>query len=221
MFIVRILATLILISSFTLVSYAQDDPIIDNSDYVQSHFLHKEGLEMLRNRQLQEALDRFSSAIKLNPYNSDFFYGRSQAWYYLNRMAEAESDVLKAIKLAEGQADYHNFAGTVLFKLNKRKESLQHFTIALNSFNSTDVSVKAANIYFNRANLHLAMKNYNEAILDFSEAIQIDPSLDIAYHFRGVAKIRLNMKETACEDFATSFDLGYDRSEDFITRYCK
>ena len=64
------------------------------------------------------------------------------------------------------------------------------------------------------------LEDYQGAILDFTEAIQLNSKDEGSYHFRGLAKLKLNQKENACLDFSKAGELGDADAYEAIKSFC-
>ncbi len=63
---------------------------------------------------------------------------------------------------------------------------------------------------------------YNEAVNDFTFVIDSDANTySEAYFNRGVAKLRLNLKDAACKDFYLAKEKGYNNADLMISQNCK
>lgn len=58
------------------------------------------------------------------------------------------------------------------------------------------------------------------AIDDYSKAIDINNNDSGAYYSRGLAKLKLNKFQSACEDLNIAYRLGDVQSKSLILKYC-
>lgn len=73
--------------------------------------------------------------------------------------------------------------------------------IASNNLGSSETR---ANLYFDKGYELLQRKNYQGAIYYFNQALEIHPSLDKVYYYRGQARLTLGDKIGASKDFILS-----------------
>lgn len=76
----------------------------------------------------------------------------------------------------------------------KFQHAIEHCDVAL----ATDPN---ASNYFNRGLVHAAAEQHERAIVDFTRALELMPTLTIAYNNRGLAYEKLGDREKAITDF--------------------
>ncbi len=64
------------------------------------------------------------------------------------------------------------------------------------------------------------LKDYKEAILYYNKAIDASPWDSAAYCNRGIVKLHLNDKESACFDFSKAGELGMAEAYELIREHC-
>ena len=79
---------------------------------------------------------------------------------------------------------------------------------------------------FDRGNAKACIGDQLGAIADFSKFIEINPEdnrhmLPMAYGNRGLAKLKINQKESGCLDLSKAGELGLDEAYEVIKKYCK
>ena len=77
------------------------------------------------------------------------------------------------------------------------------------------------NVYFKHANEMVHLKDFRGAIAEYSKAIEIDPKYAEAYNNRGLAKMKLDQKDSGCLDLKKARELGYEDAYEAIKKYCK
>lgn len=92
-------------------------------------FWNLKGKTLLAEKQPQEALKAFSEAISRNPLYFDFYLQRAEAKSALKDKAGAQKDLRKSLLLLP-TGEGHEFLGRLLFEDGKKKQAIQHFTIA-------------------------------------------------------------------------------------------
>ena len=63
--------------------------------------------------------------------------------------------------------------------------------------------------------------NLEGALSDFTRAIDLDPQNPKPYYGSALARIILGNTESGCKDAKKSFDMGYARAEELLTKYCQ
>ncbi len=97
------------------------------------------------------------------------------------------------------------------------KMSLKNYSGAIEDFNMA-IKLKPENVmsyyfvnsYHNRARAKYSLKDYEGAIIDFSKAIEENPKFSLAYHNRGMCKIKLNKKNEGTLDLSIAKKLKYE-----------
>ena len=76
------------------------------------------------------------------------------------------------------------------------------------------------NYFYNKGVEELKLKNYQESILSFTKAIKKNPFDIDAYYNRGVANLKIGIKDSACGDWSYAFVLGDTGSKKLLNKYC-
>jgi tetratricopeptide (TPR) repeat protein len=74
--------------------------------------------------------------------------------------------------------------------------------------------------YYDRGILKYYLKDFRGAIVDFSKNIEVNPEFNWAYLFRGLAKIKIGLKDSGCLDLSKAGELGKLEAYDSIRKYC-
>ncbi|MCE5346706.1 MAG: hypothetical protein LLG13_10525 [Bacteroidales bacterium] len=83
-----------------------------------------------------------------------------------------------------------------------------------------DLNKKDSPSYHNRGEARLMLKKYTEAIDDFNYYIDnIEDSSDDSYFLRGIAKMELDLLESACQDWYIAKELGHDEANKYLQKY--
>jgi len=115
----------------------------------------------------------------------------------------------------EARAELKRFAGLeitddeLVFELAQNFYVAQQYEECVAMMDGLIVKHPASKRYVAyRARVHNRMRNYRSAEADFSRAIQLDPENDEYYFSRGLARLRLNKRNEACNDFRKSAAMG-------------
>lgn len=65
------------------------------------------------------------------------------------------------------------------------------------------------------------LRDHQGAITDYTRAIELNPNFSYAYCGRGLSKIVLNQKNSACFDFSKAGELGDVTAYEWIKKYCQ
>jgi tetratricopeptide (TPR) repeat protein len=130
------------------------------------------GTEALKNEDVDEALARFSDAIRLDPENALAYYYRGGILFGRNEFDRAFADFSKSIRL-----DPHSgrafFARATIY--TRRKD----FDLAIADL-SEAIRLEPENSFYlnNRAFVHRQQHEYELAIADYEDAIRLMPEHD-------------------------------------------
>lgn len=202
-------------------AFAQDDETIDENIYNQSSQLADDGWTYLSGQSFQDAVDKFTQSIELYDGNADALVGRANALMKLDRLDEAEKDILEALKMSGDEADMYYLAANIYYKMKYYENATSLYTKALDFNETSNVPIDIANCYYNRGNAFLGSGMYRSAINDFTKAIKNKEDFMNAYHNRGLAYKNRDAITEACADFEKAKSLGSLTSEKYIDKYCQ
>src|SRR5450759_4437786 len=86
---------------------------------------YKAGMEFVENKKYEDAAAQFTSAIGMEPSNSDYYLERGKAYENLSKYAEAKADFEKAAIFSPKDADIVIRLGAVCNKTGKFDEALK------------------------------------------------------------------------------------------------
>jgi tetratricopeptide (TPR) repeat protein len=97
-------------------------------------------------------------------------------------------------------------------KIGDKGSALADLTKAINLNNKA--GKKDSFSYCTRALVNSTLGNFNSAIIDATEAIKIKPKYPEAFHFRGLAKMSLALKQLSLQTMDSSIqDLNYAKEQ--------
>jgi len=139
---------------------------------------YKAGNEFVDNQKYEDAVAQFTSAIGLEPSNSDYYSARANAYEKLNKYTEAYADYEKALVFKPKDADAVISLGRVCNKLNKFEEALA----LLNRASALDR--RNALIYPEKIKTLISLGKFDQALKVSDTALLIkEEPLD--YFYRG------------------------------------
>lgn len=156
---------------------------------------YNRGVEALHRRDLDQAVDCFTKAIKLAPRNAEAYFYRGEAWSEKKDDGSAVADYTVAICLVPGHATATFKRGQALFRLKEYERAVADFTKAIS------LEPENPDAYFNRGLALSQQKKYDDAIEDFTEAIRLKPNYSTAFVNRGIAHAAKANQEKAMLDF--------------------
>jgi tetratricopeptide (TPR) repeat protein len=158
---------------------------------------YKAGNEFVENSKYEDAVAQFTSAIGLEPSNSDYYYARGQAYEKLLKYAEAKADYEKVLVFKPKEVDAYIGLGFVCNKTGNFEEALK----ALNHASGLDK--RNAKIYPEKVISLIGLERYTQALKasDTSVIIKDTPQ---AYYYRGVIYRKLDNDALAKKEFEKS-----------------
>ena len=206
------------------------------------------GIAKERNKDFNGAIVDYTSAIKLNPNNSNAYYFRGLCKMMIKDTA-AISDFDRAIELKTFHIDVYALRGWQKVRMHNYKDAANDFD------KSIELDPKYANAYFYRGSMEIILKKYSEAVADFDKTIEIEPdhidalynrgiarmytknytgslsdfnkvvaadsnySADV-YYFRGIVKLDMD-KKSACLDLETAKRMGDADAQAMLDKFCR
>ncbi|MBI2296795.1 MAG: tetratricopeptide repeat protein [Betaproteobacteria bacterium] len=172
-----------------------------------SLFTFKEGnLIISEGGKLDEAIDAFTRAIKLDPEFGNAYYYRAAAWRLKKDWDKAISDLSEVIRIFPNErrlADPAYFErGLAWMRKEEPDKAIADFSQAI----KIDPSFRE--YYYNRALVWRDKKEFDKAIADFSEVIKLEPDNASAYYERGEAWVAKKELDQAIADFSESIRLA-------------
>lgn len=188
------------------------DQLIEQNNTISNNFLYRGVFKML-NKNYNEAIDDFDTAIKLDEHNTLAYFMR----------ANTKAIMIDAIQ----NTTISNSA-----EISESNQILSEESYANAPENEaisdifTDYSVvlymnpNFAYAYFNRGNIYCRNQKYYEALNEYNRAIDSEPEFAEAYFNRGLVKILLSDIDGAARDLSKAGELGIADSYNIIKRYC-
>lgn len=162
-----------------------------------------------------KAIEIYTKAIIENPNDAEAYKNRSTAKFILSDHKGAFDDLSKSIEI---KPTIDNFILKFFYRkfLGDSARKILDFDEALKIYPNNSSFLLFRGVEKQR------MKDFQGAISDFSKIIEIDSTeVDFAYYNRGMAKVALFQKESACSDFRKAMQLGVAEANDAIKKYCK
>ena len=155
-----------------------------------------EGKEFLFKGSYDKAIECFTQAIKLDPYDAYFYGWRGLAYYRKGEYDKAIEDFTQA-----GGAPSYYWRGLAYLRKGLYNKAIQDFTRAI------DLNPTKDKFYQQRGLAYLGKGLYEKAIEDFSKAIELYPHNPEYYRSRGIAYELMGLYDRAREDFKKAMEL--------------
>jgi tetratricopeptide (TPR) repeat protein len=197
--------------------------------------LNQAGLALLGQGQCQDAITRFSEAIRQNPRLAAAHANRGIALMRLNWDRAALDDLDEAIRLDSSSAVTFSWRGELWSKLGNLQSALadhdaaverkpaqpvflarrgavriqlKDFDRALDDFDAAiTIDDPSGDCHFARGSLLFDRREYDRAISDFTEALRRGASRAMVYSNRGMALLATGYLDLAIDDFAEAIRL--------------
>lgn len=194
------------------------------------------GLSHLRKGENQEALERFSRAINLNPRMASAYVNQGSVYEYTGEHDDAIRSYTRAIELEpNATAAYGNRANAYSAKGDYSRAIQDHnkaialapssaahhsdrgttykdmgeYDLAIQDYDKAiELEPGIAAIFDNRGTVYGAKGEHDRAILDHDRAIHLDPHFPLAYNNRGVAYWRKGEYDRAVWDYDKAIELN-------------
>ena len=166
---------------------------------------------------IEEAIDHYNEAIRLDPDYPDAYSNRGNAYATLGQHQQAIEDYNKAIRLKPDFAIAYYNRGIIEIKLGLYQKAIDDFNEAIR------LKPDYTDAYNNRGGAYFKLGQYQRAVDDFSKAIHLKPDYADAYNNRGGAYFNQGNKEPGCYDAQKACKLGNCTALEWAKRkkYCR
>jgi tetratricopeptide (TPR) repeat protein len=158
---------------------------------------YKAGVEFVESLKYEDAIVQFTSAIGLDPSNSDYYYERGQTYEKLSKLAEARGDYEKVMVFAPKNVDAIISLGAVCNKTGNFEEALKLLNHA------SDLDRRNAKVYREKVLTLIGLGMFDQA-LEVSDTALIIKDIPMDYYYRGVIYRKLKNDVLAKEAFEES-----------------
>ena len=177
---------------------------------------------LLRIADCKEQLNDLRGAIdalsKIRNFNSDNPIVFKKSGYLYMKMGQRTASLeayTKAIELDPNDAvSFHNRA-YVYQMMEDNTKAITDYT------RSVILDPTFVSSYVNRGILEMQRGNFDASIQDFQTGIRLDPKKGEIRRLLGLAKLNVNDKQGACDDFKIAKELGDPLAGEIINEYCK
>jgi tetratricopeptide (TPR) repeat protein len=135
------------------------------------------GMLLLSGGMLQQAVEQFAEACRLNPYYSKARCNLGSALTSMGKLADGETQLTEAIKLKSNYAEAYYILGRNLVAQGRLEEAVANFSLAL------EANSELAEAYFHRGLARKKLGRLSEAIGDFHMSLEKRPdSAEVLSH---------------------------------------
>jgi tetratricopeptide (TPR) repeat protein len=140
----------------------------------------QEGLLLLRQGAIDEAVGRFLEVIRSDPGNAEALHYLGLAQLQQRKFAEAADSFGKSVKIAPRQAAVHSLLGVALRELGQHEKALGSFNRAIAE------QPDFVDAYIQLANLAVALGRPGEAIAAYDRLLRLNPGFADGWSDRSV-----------------------------------
>ncbi|HEX2920765.1 MAG TPA: tetratricopeptide repeat protein [Bacteroidales bacterium] len=167
---------------------------------------YKAGMEFFDGLKYEDAIAQFTSAIAVEPSNSDYYLIRGKAYELLKKYTEAKADFEKAMLFAPRNGEPMIRLGAVANKTGNNEEALSMLNRA------TSLAKREHDLYREKVIAMIGLGKYDQALksLDTALMIKADP---LDYYYRGLTYVKLKNDAMAKAEFERSIKKGDENPE--------
>jgi len=162
------------------------------------------GTAYLKQNRLDEAVDEFITALKLEPDYADAHNNLGYAYLKQNRLDEAVNEFLSALKLKPDFADAHYNLGTAYLNEKRLDEAVVEFITALK------LKPDYAEAHNNLGYAYLKQNRLDEAANEFNIALKLTPDFADAHYNLGFVYMSESRFDEALNEFNIVVELKPD-----------
>ena len=201
--------------SLTEIKQFQNVPELNSQDAIEFFNI---GKICYYKEEYQNAIDAYSTAIRINDkYVDAYYYYRGAAYYHIKEYQKAIDDFSEAIRINDKYENAYYNRGAAYYHIKEYQKAIDDFSEAIR------INDKYINAYNNRGVAYHRIKEYQKAIDDFSETIRLDDKCVDAYNKRGTTYIDIEEYQKAIEDLNKAIRLDdkcvgayYERGRAYI-----
>lgn len=167
----KIFSVMILFLVLSCAGKSGNVKVNEKSTLAESHF--KMGLAYLNTDKDYLAVGEFEKAISINPSDDRFYYALATFYIKKNRIPDAKSNILKALKLNPIESEYINTFASILASEGNLEDAIKQWKVVLNDPGYPSASLVNYNIGLALYNL----KRYEEAASYLEVTVKTNPKV--------------------------------------------
>ncbi|MEM9137068.1 MAG: tetratricopeptide repeat protein [Cyanobacteria bacterium P01_F01_bin.42] len=176
------------------------DTVADAADKTADDYYDR-GIYYQGQNQIDTALDQFTQAIALNPYNPDYYFSRGLTHSDNGDLSAAQSDFSRAIELdpAFAAAYYQRGLARIILPVSRvtnlaqpelAPEQRSKFQLAVQDFSQAlEHSPDFIAAHYYRGLSHYVMGNESLATQDYQQARQLNPLIAESFYREGFTQL--------------------------------
>jgi len=171
------------------------------------HANYNLGLIMMKTGRVEQSIDEFQQALKINPYYAKTYDSLGNALALAGRFPEAMEGYEQALSLKPDYAEAYFNLGDLQRKMGRVEEAAQQYQEAL----KIDPALYKA--HYNLGNILLQTGQVPEAMEQYQEALKIAPDYAEAHYNLGNALMKSGRMLEAKDEFEQTLKLKPDYAE--------
>ncbi len=192
--------------------------VLENAlEYSKDNFVYlnlKAECYMLE-KKWNNAIDDYSSSLKLNPYQLKIYYNLAIC-YYNKKM------YIDALENIEYYTKFYYIDYDAIFENAKINYDAGNFLTTVKIMNKLLVyDPKNPDYYSLRGKALLNSNSFEAAFTDLAMSLDINPSYTGNYYYMGIANLMLDKTEEACADWKNAIDNKDYKANEYYNKHCK
>jgi len=164
--------------------------------------------------QYEEAIVAYASYLEKKPGNVKALYNKGRAHEELAEFTEAEKSFKAALEQEPKNIQ-------VLLSLSNLYHRNGNPELALMyADNAVEIAGAPSMAYFLKARSMHRIGNVKEALREYNAAIKMSPKNGQYFYYRGMLYAATEDMASACSDFKTSLENGFEEAQGSIATYC-
>lgn len=161
------------------------------------------GERQMSERIFSQAIETFTSIIRLSPDSSLAYYNRGAARYFhRSELEKAVNDLVTSLRLEPDQYQCYRMLALIHAQLGEWVAMRDDCTKAI------QLLPNSAELYNLRGSACYRLQDYGSALEDFEQSIRLDGNRYEAFYNRGLARQQLNLLNEALMDFRYALQLN-------------
>jgi tetratricopeptide (TPR) repeat protein len=200
---------------------------------------YNQGISAFNQKNYEQAINKFTRALSLDPNHTDAYVWRSDAYIQLGQYQQTIEDCTQIISIDPDNIPAYVRRGFARLLLEEYQQSLEDSNRAISlislTFNQTDTNSWLSQAYAQQGDAHQALGNSNEAIENYQKSLDIVPNDDLRakldalnnaknhlfeqYFNQGVTLANQgNYSQEAIEQFTRALSLNPNHADAYVWR---
>jgi tetratricopeptide (TPR) repeat protein/very-short-patch-repair endonuclease/phosphopantetheinyl transferase (holo-ACP synthase)/Cdc6-like AAA superfamily ATPase len=163
--------------------------------------IRSQGIELLEQGLLKEALAEFDRALQIDPTDADIWYNKGDTAYELGRFEDALMAFDRALQINPHDTEIWCSKGNAAYELGRFEDALVAFGQAL------QINPGEAVSWYGKGKALSKVERHEEALAAFNRALQIQPDFAFAWYHKGNALAALACHSDALAAFERAIQI--------------